>query len=756
MLSGAKCWEIRGSDTSRRGLIGLCKQGKCYGTVVLQSTHKVDDLTQHADKHQIHASDESLLHRYEAPWAWCVSDPREFSSPIPYKSRSRTWVYFNKDKSDDKAKAEGTSEVHGEQADEVADCASVQDVADLAKKSGIRLHEGHQAFKVASDEWPELGQRFKFGPFPTLKSRQRALQDAIDLKKKLSALWLRATSMKKSILLQDLQDAAPTKPKGTNHELRIKWVQRQLQAPAGPTTGAKPQESSGSNLSGGGIAEPTAGTSGPTAKTATSKNATKGQQGGAASEAGDSKLFSTEAALALVEPAPPALDKEKYILPLQLILKFVYAQQLERCQYPAYVPLLLCSRTKVTVKKQPRVWLKMCFWMRLEELQDIEKSRQALVTIQAECDMELCGFLCFQGDALRARLYELWLPIRDAFSGDVVLVEIDSKESSAEVLVAPVPEAHEQVLNFEASSCYVARAGRFSKTQLGCSDQLKKGDLVQAVSDALPDTKAFTPGATGRDAELSDMLTAQLKDTGKAVRSAALFQTCARSKVLVHFLRKHGYHMAEEFPPDFDHRPLLDDLSFVSHKTRNRMREACAQAVVLAQNPDWRNVFQEQCRGQNIPDLCMLLERQGYEINSPVDVAIAYGAVNKATEELCGRAEAAKSTKRGRPYPTTQETDQANVAHFLKKEVKRSGMSSTLVKEAVKNLRKRTADSLALVPTEADATTGSKQPKSKAKRKRALKRRYNRKAGDELSILKKREIAAWHHDGFALMSVEIW
>ena len=83
-------------------------------------------------------------------------------------------------------------------------------------------------------------------------------------------------------------------------------------------------------------------------------------------------------------------------------------------------------------------------------------------------------------------------------------------------------------------------------------------------------------------------------------------------------------------------------------------------------------------------------------------------------------------------------------------------MSSTLVKEAVKNLRKRTADSLALVPTEADATTGSKQPKSKAKRKRALKRRYNRKAGDELSILKKREIAAWHHDGFALMSVEIW
>ena len=272
------------------------------------------------------------------------------------------------------------------------------------------------------------------------------------------------------------------------------------------------------------------------------KNATKGQQGGAASEAGDSKLFSTEAALALVEPAPPALDKEKYILPLQLILKFVYAQQLERCQYPAYVPLLLCSRTKVTVKKQPRVWLKMCFWIRLEELQDIEKSRQALVTIQAECDMELCGFLCFQGDALRARLYELWLPIRDAFSGDVVLVEIDSKESSAEVLVAPVPEAHEQVLNFEASSCYVARAGRFSKTQLGCSDQLKKGDLVQAVSDALPDTKAFTPGATGRDAELSDMLTAQLKDTGKAVRSAALFQTCARSKVLVHFLRKHGYH----------------------------------------------------------------------------------------------------------------------------------------------------------------------------------------------------------------------
>ena len=64
-------------------------------------------------------------------------------------------------------------------------------------------------------------------------------------------------------------------------------------------------------------------------------------------------------------PKKAPLENELYILPRQLIVKYISAGETDRMKYPTFVPLLFTE--KVRVKKMERKWLRMLFWIRREE-----------------------------------------------------------------------------------------------------------------------------------------------------------------------------------------------------------------------------------------------------------------------------------------------------------------------------------------------------------------------------------------------------
>ena len=82
-----KCWEIRGSRTSKRGLIQLIESGsgEIKGETNLTDCIKMTKelYEQNREKHQIPEEYEGLP--YKQPYAWIFKDTDRHEKPIPYK-----------------------------------------------------------------------------------------------------------------------------------------------------------------------------------------------------------------------------------------------------------------------------------------------------------------------------------------------------------------------------------------------------------------------------------------------------------------------------------------------------------------------------------------------------------------------------------------------------------------------------------------------------------------------------------------------
>lgn len=87
ILRGEKTWEIRGSKTTKKGIIGLIESGsgKVIATANLVQCHgpfSVEDLKKHNDKTQI---ENEFNITYSKIYAWELSDVKPLNTPQPYK-----------------------------------------------------------------------------------------------------------------------------------------------------------------------------------------------------------------------------------------------------------------------------------------------------------------------------------------------------------------------------------------------------------------------------------------------------------------------------------------------------------------------------------------------------------------------------------------------------------------------------------------------------------------------------------------------
>lgn len=87
ILDGVKTWEIRGSDTKKRGTFFLAYSGtgKVYGQFDLVDSVFVtlDDLQRNENKHRI-GNSEMVMQVYDTPHAWVIENARRYEKPFAY------------------------------------------------------------------------------------------------------------------------------------------------------------------------------------------------------------------------------------------------------------------------------------------------------------------------------------------------------------------------------------------------------------------------------------------------------------------------------------------------------------------------------------------------------------------------------------------------------------------------------------------------------------------------------------------------
>lgn len=97
ILSGTKTWELRGSNTKKRGKIAIAFSGtkKKYGTAELVDSIPLTKELYEANskKHCSSGSWEELKSWYKKPYAWVMKNPKLFDQPEEYKHPSGAVIW---------------------------------------------------------------------------------------------------------------------------------------------------------------------------------------------------------------------------------------------------------------------------------------------------------------------------------------------------------------------------------------------------------------------------------------------------------------------------------------------------------------------------------------------------------------------------------------------------------------------------------------------------------------------------------------
>ena len=99
ILCGQKTWEIRGSNTSRRGRIALIRGGSglVVGSCDLISVHgplSIEEIAASIDKHCAPLDQlDAITARYKKVFAWELADVTRLDPPVPYQHPSGAVIW---------------------------------------------------------------------------------------------------------------------------------------------------------------------------------------------------------------------------------------------------------------------------------------------------------------------------------------------------------------------------------------------------------------------------------------------------------------------------------------------------------------------------------------------------------------------------------------------------------------------------------------------------------------------------------------
>ncbi|TGB02913.1 ASCH domain-containing protein [Halobacillus salinus] len=103
ILNARKTWEIRGSNTKKRGKIALIKSGSgmVFGEVNIKDSKELS-LEEYQVSREFHGIDSEYSSElpYKKTYAWVLEEPKLYEEPIPYKHPMGAviWVDLEKQK----------------------------------------------------------------------------------------------------------------------------------------------------------------------------------------------------------------------------------------------------------------------------------------------------------------------------------------------------------------------------------------------------------------------------------------------------------------------------------------------------------------------------------------------------------------------------------------------------------------------------------------------------------------------------------
>ena len=99
IFQDGKTWEVRGSNTARRGRIALITGQYVYGSVNLVTSHPLAQwhFEQEREKHKV-LNWSWVMSRYKRPHAWVMANPLIYAEPRKVQRRHGQviWVKFDR------------------------------------------------------------------------------------------------------------------------------------------------------------------------------------------------------------------------------------------------------------------------------------------------------------------------------------------------------------------------------------------------------------------------------------------------------------------------------------------------------------------------------------------------------------------------------------------------------------------------------------------------------------------------------------
>ena len=301
---------------------------------------------------------------------------------------------------------------------------------------------------------------------------------------------------------------------------------------------------------------------------------------------------------------------------------------------------------------------------------------------------------------------------------------------------------------------WTSKGGKFDRCQLGHAAQLQRiKDLEEAIKAAVFESTGKTETvetmqAHRQDTEIKAVIESCLKVLGAAhpqeYREVAISSLLCVAKFdyrVAHIIRLSGYNTRHKFPPNFDLEsacrktffllsPFLQHLQASLKRGNNANIEAgstTAWQAVLKQDLAW-------CEDAScVKDV---LEKD--------DIMDAGGIAARVEEELATLLKEAKKkphpVQTGRPVTTKNKKLQ-----LLKRKLSEMSLSTdSSAGDALRKMEQNEKDEARDHKHEVDIRKGGGKQKKAIRRKKTkpVKDKYKRQAGDELRLLKKREIVS--------------
>lgn len=301
---------------------------------------------------------------------------------------------------------------------------------------------------------------------------------------------------------------------------------------------------------------------------------------------------------------------------------------------------------------------------------------------------------------------------------------------------------------------WTSKGGKFDRCQLGHAAQLQRiKELEEAIKAAVFESAGATETLGTMQARQQDTEVKAAIESCRKVLQAAYPQEhreVALSSLLcvakfdyrvAHIIRSLGYNTRQKFPPNFDFESACKKTFFLLSPFLQQVQASLKRGnnanIEAGSATAWQAVVKQElawCEDTNC--LKEVLEKD--------DIMDARGIAARGEEEVASLVKEAK--KKAHPVQTGRPVTSKNKKLALLKR-KLSEMSQSTDSSAGEALRKMEQDEKDEAPDhkhEVDIQKGGGKQKKATKRKKTkkVKGRYKRQPGDELRLIKKREIVS--------------